>query len=576
MRNGFLLVVTVLVTVGCTEPGKPEGTFVSAAGGKKYGGVYRLNEVGEVSSLDPVLINDVTSSHVAQNIYDRLVSIDTNLQLIPELAKQWEVSEDGLTYTYHLRTDVWFHDDPCFPNGRGRRLTAADVKFSLTRVCDSRTQSKNVGYFRDKVVGAKEYFEASLQAAQRANNMKGRDVEGFHVVDDSTFQVRLTSAFAPFEHYLALTGMGIHPPEAVVAYGENFFKHPVGTGPFRFVRWEPDRVLILERNPRYWKTDEFGNRLPFLQHVRFSFVKDDKMQLLEFAAGNLEESYRIPNEYFAELVDHRKQPKGAYSRFTLLHVPALSTQFYGFLCTDTIFKDVRIRKALNMAIDRRRIIRYVLRGQAAGPAEHGIVPQSMPGYEYGAVRGYRFHPEAARTLLAQAGYPNGKGLPEITLQLNAGGGRNVQIAEAIQSMLQENLNVHVRLEQVEFGQHLKKIDQGQASFFRLGWVADYPDPETFLNLFYGKLVPTGTGISPINSTRFVNADFDRVFEQAIGTIDRAKRMELYRKAEQIAIDQAPMILIFHDEDYRFLQPYVRGYLHNAMDRLMLHTVWFDV
>jgi peptide/nickel transport system substrate-binding protein len=370
--------------------------------------------------------------------------------------------------------------------------------------------------------------------------------------------------------------MGIHPQEAVEKYGKDFFRHPVGTGPFQFVEWLPDQSLTLRRNPRYWARDEAGNQLPLLDGVRFSFMKDDKLQLLEFAAGKLEESYRIPNEFFGDIVDASKKPKGKWSKFRLLHVPALSTQFYGFLCIDPVFKDARIRKAFNMAVDRRRIIRYVLRGQAAGPAENGLVPSSMPGYPYDSVRGYRYDPSAARALLAESGYPDGKGLGPITLQLNAGGGRNVQIAEAIQGMIEENLGVSVRMEQVEFAQHLDRIDRGQAAFFRLGWIADYPDPETFLNLYYGKLVPKGTGISPINSTRFQNAEYDALFERAITTTDRAQRMDLYRQAEQVAIDNAPMLLIIHDEDYRFVQPYVRDYQNNAMDRLMLRGVWFDL
>ncbi|MGA0045736.1 MAG: ABC transporter substrate-binding protein, partial [Candidatus Kapaibacteriota bacterium] len=192
-----------------------------------------------------------------------------------------------------------------------------------------------------------------------------------------------------------------------------------------------------------------------------------------------------------------------------------------------------------------------------------------------SVHGYRFEPDRARQLLSDAGFPGGVGFPAVTLQLNAGGGRNMQIAEAIQGMLKEHLNVNVRLLQVEFAQHLERIDAGKAPFYRLGWVADYPDPETFLQLWYGKLVPPNGAMSPINSVRYVNPAFDAVFEQAITTTDRAQRMQLYRQAEQIALDDAPMLLILHDEDYRFLQPYVRDYPHNAMDRLQLHGVWFD-
>jgi peptide/nickel transport system substrate-binding protein len=241
---------------------------------------------------------------------------------------------------------------------------------------------------------------------------------------------------------------------------------------------------------------------------------------------------------------------------------------------DPVLKDVRVRKALNYAVDRQRIIRYVLKGQASGPAHHGLVPPSMPGYASDSVRGYRFDPARARALMAEAGYPNGRGFPEITLQLNAGGGRNVSIAEAIQGMLKEHLNINVKLMQVEFAQHLESIDAGKAPFFRLGWVADYPDPESFLNLYYGKIVPDPTQPSPINSTRFQNAQFDALFEQALSTTDRALRMQLYRQAEQIAIDNAPMLLILNDEDFRFVQPYVKGHPHNAMDRTNHHRTYF--
>ncbi len=564
----------VALCVSCTEPGQREGTTRAAKGGRMYGGIYRQNENGELSSLDPVRINDVTSSHIVINIYDQLINFDNELNIIPMLAKRWSVSEDGKTYTYIIRENARFHDDPCFPDGIGRRVTARDVKYSLTRVCDVRAKSKSDSYFRDKVVGASAYYHATRVASQTGASPTVSGIEGFVAVDDTTFLIRLEKPFAPFEYTVAQTSMGIVAREAVEKYGENFFQHPVGSGAFRFVQWTPDRTCVLVRNPNYWAIDEFGNQLPYLDGIRYSFMKDDKMQLLEFAANNLEESYRIPNEFFADIVDINKNPKGKWSKFTLLHVTALSTQFYGMVTIDPLLKDKRIRQAFNYAVDRNRIIRYVLKGQAASPAHHGLVPPSMPDYESDSVHGYSFDPVRAQQLLAEAGYPQGKGLPEITLQLNAGGGRNVSVAEAIQGMLKEHLNVNIRLLQVEFAQHLESIDNAQAAFYRLGWVADYPDPETFLNLYHGKIVPPPGRPSPINSTRFQNARFDELFEQALSTTDRVERMRLYRQAEQIAIDNAPMLLIFNDEDYRFIQPYVMGHPSNSMDRMPHYKTWF--
>ena len=574
LRVALAIGIATAALVACTSQGQPEGELRPAAGGKTYGGIYRQNETGELSSLDPVRVNDMTSSHIIINIYDQLIGFDHNLNIVPQLAKSYEVSEDGRTYTYHLRSTATFHDDPCFPGGKGRRVTAADVKYSFERVCDVRTKTKNDTYFRDKVVGASEYYDATRQAQRSGGTPAIAGVRGFVAVNDTTFQIVLIKPFAPFEYTVAQTSMGIVPREAVERYGDTFAQHPVGSGPFRFVSWTPDRSCELRRNPTYWDVDEAGNRLPYLDGIRFTFMKDDKMQLLEFDAGNLEESYRIPNEFFAELVDEKKQPKGKWAKYQLLHVTALATQFYGMVNIDPVLKDVRIRKALNYAVDRQRIIRYVLKGQASGPAHHGLVPPSMPGYASDSVIGYRFDPARARALMAEAGYPNGRGFPELTLQLNAGGGRNVSIAEAIQGMLKEHLNITVNLLQVEFAQHLESIDAGKAPFFRLGWVADYPDPESFLNLYYGKIVPDPTQPSPINSTRFQNASFDVLFERALSTTNREERMKLYRQAEQIAIDNAPMLLILNDEDFRFVQPYVKGHPHNAMDRTNHHRTYF--
>ncbi|RPI67899.1 MAG: ABC transporter substrate-binding protein [Ignavibacteriae bacterium] len=251
----FTLFTLSPLIFGCTEPGKPEGDVRPAAGGKNYGGIYRVNESGELSSMDPPRINDVTSAHICLNVFDNLINFDEDLQISPELADSFTIAPDGKTYTYHLRTDVFYHDDPCFPDGKGRRFVADDVKFSFTRVCDFRIGTKAFDYFRNKVVGATEYFEATREAHRTGAPPSIKSVEGFRVINDSTFEIRLTEPFAPFENYPALTGMAIHCREAVEKYGKDVSEHPVGTGPFRFVSWTPDRELILERNPRYWRVD---------------------------------------------------------------------------------------------------------------------------------------------------------------------------------------------------------------------------------------------------------------------------------------------------------------------------------
>lgn len=570
-----------------------------AKGGKFYGGEYRMNHTESIKTLDPVALNDAPSHHVVHQICDQLVDFDSNLSLQPELAERWEVSDDGLTYTYHLRKGVMFHDSEVFPNGKGRELTAEDVKYCFDRILDATAGSKGVSYFIDKVKGARVYFEQTqtggsaplasaktpgddslarptnipAPAASDAPSTVAGGVTGFRVVDTYTFAIDLVEPFAAFKYYPALGMTYIYPREAVERYGADFFKNLVGTGAFVLERWDSDQELVVVRNPNYWRVDEAGNQLPFLDKIRFSFIKTEDGQLDEFRQGNLEESYRLPNSRFEDIVqDGKLTPE--YSEFRLHRIEALSTQYYGMLTTSDVFSDPRIRQAFNLAVDRDRIINFVLKGQAAGPGVHGLVPPSMPKYNAQAINGYTYDLERARALLAEAGYPDGRGFPKIELQLNTGGGRNRDVAVAAQEMLSRGLGIDVGLRELEWGQHLDLIDRGDAPFFRLGWIADYPDPENFLNLFWSKNIPD-EGPSPINSTRFRSSEFDRLFEQALRTQDDAERMALYQQAEQIAVNEAPMLWIFHDMDYRLVQPYVRDYSSNPMDRRDLTWTWFD-
>ena len=566
-----------LFFTSCSETERTE--LRPAEGGKFYGGIYRMNETDAIKTLDPVGLNDAPSHHVVHQIADMLVDFDSTLTLQPELAERWEISDDQLTYTYYLRKGVMFHDNPCFPDGKGREMKASDVKYCFDRILDSRTGTKGADYFRDKVVGAQEYFSATLEDG---GNVPEGGVSGFEVVDDYTFRIRLLEPFPAFKYYPALGMCYIYPREAVEKYGQDFFRNIVATGPFVLRRWEADRELILERNPNYWRTDEHGNRLPFLDTIRVTFKKEQTTMLTEFTKGNLEENYRIPPEYVETIFEKRAvgsddpwKLKGEYEKFTLHVIPSIATQYYGMLTTDPIFRDKRIRQAFNYAIDRERIIAFVLKGQASGPAIHGLVPPSMPNYPADMVRGYTFNLPKAKELMAEAGYPDGKGFPQITLQLNSGGGRNEKVAEAIQDQLKKNLGIDVEMKQVQFAQHLDMIDKGEAPFFRLAWIADYPEPENFLNLLWGKNAAPEGQISPINSTRYNNPAFDALFEQAMNTPDDAERYSLYAQAEQIAVDDAPMLWIYHDLDFRLVQPWVRGYTSNPMDRRDLTGVWFD-
>ncbi|MBC8044424.1 MAG: ABC transporter substrate-binding protein [Rhizobacter sp.] len=606
----------VSISAGCggNKPSATgDATYREAKGGKVYGGTYTFNEPQDLPTLDPIKISDVTSYHATHQMYELLVELDQkDLKLVPELASRWEISPDGLTYTFHLRTDVYFHDDSCFvtkenPTGKGRKFVASDVKFSWERACNPQLQTKGFSIFQSRITGADDYYLDRRAATAEKREPRVKEVKGFEVVNDSTFAVHLQKPFGPFLVTLTHTTCYIVPPEAVGYYKENFRMHPVGTGAFVYEAFKDGQYLLMKRNPNYWQKDEAGNQLPFVDHVKMVFIRDLTTALMQVKQGAVSECYRIPQELRSQWLDGSGQAlKAEFKKeFTLQQVPGMATQFYSMNTQHELFKDKRIRQAFSYAVDRDKISKFVLKGESYASAIHGVVPPAMPApsasaapvasaendqrtirdgitaessarYPYQKITGYDFNPEKAKALLAEAGYPNGENFPEITLQINSGGGRNFLVAQAVQEMLKQNLNIKIELFQSEWAQHLETLQNGKAPFARLGWVADYPEPENFLNQFYGKLIPKNRSeISFPNTSRYNNPAFDKLYEEALATSNDSLRFVLYEQAEQLAMQDAPLLLLFYDLDERIISGDVRDYPMNAMDRRDLKTVWLD-
>ncbi len=573
-----LTVLSVLVSCGKHET----AAFRNGLGGKKLGGTYTLNEIrGNPSSLDPVRMNSKVEDDIGTNIFDKLVENNSKLELVPELAKSWEISSDGMNYTFHLRTDVLFHDDSCFPAGKGRKMVASDVKYSFERVCNPKTLTSGFWVFQDIVEGANEYFNsAGAQAGStniagaQAGSTAPREVSGFHIVDDSTFTVQLTKPFAPFLEHLTTSFGYIVPREAVEHYGKDFFQHPVGTGAFRFVHWNPDQEILLTRNPNYWEYDSAGNHLPLLDEVKFTLIKDDKTLLQSFLQGSEDEDFTIPTESFQEIVTPDKQLTSSYSKYTLQHVSAMNSYFMEFLCSKPPFDNMALRRAMSFAVDRESIVKYVLKNAPHGVADHGIVPPAFIRYPIDDVHGIAYNPDSAKHWLEIAGYPAGRGAPAITLSVY-NEPRPMQIAEAVQRMWQ-NIGLNVTLQVMQSAQLLDGSEDGKLGLWLTRWYADYPEPENFLNLLNGRLVPkNGNDKSYPNSARWNSEPFNDLFYRAIATTDESKRMGLYAQAENIAAYEAPSIPLFYEEHYRLVQPYVRDNPLDPMNRIDLKYVWLD-
>ncbi len=538
------------------------------AGDTRSGGVFNLNETQALKSIFPLTLTKASEFRIMAQVYQGLVSFDPRtLEIKPCLASSWEVDRTATEYTFHLREGVRFHDDPAFPDGAGREVDANDVLNCYTAICTAGRGDLMFWLFQDLVEGANMFYDAT------AHGEKPAKVEGFDVIDEHTLRISLTHPSPNFLQIIAHQGCWIWPHELIDTYGKDPAQNAIGTGPFKLQGFRPGEVMVMSRNDHYWNTDEEGNALPYLDAVRVTFDEDKHKEFDEFLKGHVTALFELSVDQLRSLGDSIAQDGRA--RFHLRTMPALSTQFYGFDLRHVPFSDRRVREAFALAIDRRIIIDSVLKGRGAA-AFHGIVAPGLADYPYDSVRGVPFEPTRARALLAEAGYPDGNGFPPIQLQSNAEGFGYVQVAEAVQEMLQQVLNVPVSVSVLRGDQHFDRVDFGLVRLWREGWTADHPDAENFLALLYGKNAVLDTALpASINKTRYHSAEFDAWFRKARTESDPKQRALDLAKAEAIAMDDMPVIPLYHEDATLLCQPWVHGLYLNAIEFLDLSGVWFD-
>jgi oligopeptide transport system substrate-binding protein len=538
--------------------------------GKVYGGIFKINEVEDFKNLFPLSINDATSFRIASQMYQGLLKFDQKtLEVVPCLAEEFSANGDATVFTFKIRKGVKFFDDECF-GGEGREVNAKDFKFCFDKICEATGDNKVYWLFKDKVKGANEYYQSTVSKKPLAQG-----VEGVKVIDDYTLEVHLNFSFSAFPKIIAHSGCWVYPREAYEKYKQDMRKIVVATGPFKIKSIKDGQMVLLERNEEYWEKDECDNQLPYLQGVKVTFHKEKKTELLEFRKKNLDMVWKLPTEEIGSVlgsIDEAQQ--GGNPEFEIQQTPGLSIQFYAFLNQGELFKDKRVRQAFNYAIDRSKLVEFTLQNEG-DPAIYGIVPP-FGDYPVQNIKGFTFDPNLARRLMTEAGYPNGRGFPKVTLQLNSGGTTNELLAEAIQNMLKENIGVDVMLDVMPLNQLIENFESGKADFWRSAWIADYPDPENFLNLFYGKHVPASLNEkSYINFARYISPEFDVIFEEALRATDEKKRLELFAKCDQMIIDDAVVMPIYYDSYIRLVQLNVKGFPINAMEYRDLSRVWFE-
>ncbi len=529
--------LVVLLFTGCHSCTDSSGTNAK---------FFRYNQASGLASLDPAFSKDQSTTWACNQLYNSLVQLDDHLNTQPCIAKSWEVSADGKTYTFHLRTDVKFHVNDCFGPTKTRTVKAADVAYSFKRVIDKKTASPGAWIFNNSI----------------------DTTAPFTALNDSTFQLKLSQPFRPMLGILSMQYCSVVPHEAVEKYGADFRAHPVGTGPFMFKNWKEGTALILARNPDYFEHDETGKSLPYLDGVKVSFIDNKKTEYLSFKQKELDFINSIDASYIDEVLDEDGNMKQALKeKFNLLKTPYLNTEYLGFLTQELLpgephpLLNKKLRQAINYGFDRKEMLKY-LRNGVGKPAESGFTPYGLPSFDSEKVRGYTYDVNKAKALLKEAGYEGGKGLPEIKLYTNE---TYKEYALFISKQL-EQIGVGVKVEISQPAILREWMSQGKIDFFRGSWLADYPDAENYFAVFYSK------NGSPPNYTRFSHAQFDALYEQALIESNEQKLFELYHKMEQIIIEEAPVVPLFYDEVLRFSQKNVEGLTANGLNLLHLKRV----
>lgn len=517
--------------------------------------VFTYNQPEALSSLDPAYARNQANIWATTQLYNGLVALDARLRPAPAIATRWQVSPDGLAYTFHLRRDVYFHDHPVFPNGRGRRVTAHDFVYSFKRILHPATASTGSWVFKGKVLE-----DAQGMVADTC----------FKALNDSTLVVYLKEPFISFLEILSMPYCFVVPREAATFYGKDFREHPVGTGPFLFKWWDEGNAIVLHRNPRYWKKDGQGHALPYLDAVQISFINDRKIEFLTFQQGKLDflSGIRGSSKDLILKKDGTLQEEFV-RKFNLQKKPYLNTEYIGFqldptkLATDNpALRDKRVRQALNYALNKKELVVY-FRNNLGIPGHSGMVPPSLPSYDAQKVRGYAYDPARARALLKAAGYHAGKPL-QLTLNTVA---EHREIAEFMQKKWSEvGVRADIRISQA--AAHQESVDNGRSAFFMKSWFGDYPDAENFLALFYSKnFSPAGP-----NKTHFKNERFDQLYDQAKREQSLEKRYALYQEMDRIVVEECPVIVLFYDEVVMLTQKNIRGLSPDPMNTLRLETV----
>ncbi|MFN5590616.1 MAG: ABC transporter substrate-binding protein [Bacteroidota bacterium] len=536
-----VLLFTVLGLGGCKNVDK-----------KSPQQIFHYNEDVSVTTLDPAFVRSQSENWIVSQIFNGLIDLDAQLQPVPALAKSWEISTDLLTYTFHLRSDVNF----CFVDKQGkvttRKMVASDVAYSLSRIADPATSSPGAWIFVGKI-------DSQLNRVFIAPN-------------DSTFVLKLVSPAASLLGLLS-TNFGYVVPKEYARLDKSYLaRNPVGTGPFYVRRWEDEIKLVMRKNPHYHEKDTQGVPLPYLDAINVTFVKNKQTAFMQFAAGTYDFFNGLEGSFKDELLTDQAMLKPKYAqKMKAIITPFLNTEYVGCYLGEypgktNWLKDVHLRRALFYAVDKQKLVRFFRNG-LGDAGDWGVVPPILNAHEKETTTEANAAWQKALAEYQQSGYAKQNNKPEIVLSTTA---------DYLDMMvyLQETwgrLGVKIKVD-IQTGGMLRQLrNEGKLMLFRGSWIADYPDAENFLACYYAPyLSPMGP-----NYTHFEDAQFDtlyRLIEAGESGQKASLRKQYIQQANQILIDQAPVIPLYYDKSIRLIQPWVQGLENDAANRLVLKRV----
>lgn len=479
-------------------------------------------------TLDPAVSAEMTSHEYIMQIFSGLVRLGSGLEPEPDIAERWEVGDDGRTYTFHLRRDVTFHD--------GRALTAEDVVYSWERASAPETGSQTAATYLGDIVGVREVLAG-----------EAREIRGVEVVNDYTLRVTIDAPRPYFLYKLAYPTAFVVDRRNVRS-GSGWWRKPNGTGPFKLDQWQENQLLVLARHERFY------GRVAGVSRVEFLLWAGIPMNLYE--NGDIDVA-RVSRPYIDRVTDER----GPYHE-QLTFTPRISLAYLGFDTSRPPFDDVNVRRAFSLAVDKRKLAALVFRGMVL-PAE-GILPPGMPGFSED-LRGLEFDVAAALEALRASRYGGASALPSITVTTSGWGGAIGGSLEAIIQEWRENLGVEVTVRQLEPERFLYHLKDEKDEMFYLGWVADYPHPQNFLDVLFRAGADHNYG-------EYSSPQVDALLDRAGTQPDNAASLELYRRAEELLVEDAACLPLWFDTNYELVKPYVEGYQLNALGVASLNSV----